>query len=354
MARKPLTVAQERGKALYASRVAKVAAFTNRKFPAYTKATGADKRAARAVHDTIFGREDVKRGIDIKPILGRHTSVVHLVRTAAEAKRARAQAGAYDKPVMEAWKKALANWQTYAKREKEAGRGVPPAPEAPTVAHHIRRVKSLAELRAIKRDIGQSTPDDVRAVFIKQEKMPTQDNTYSDGDVVRLDGKWITLKGWQVVIYRPIKAEAYARDPVREEARVMGQLRRDFGAVAKHFKKTRDWTFTEANTMFSPQVGRHQYYDALNSEERVHSMLAYWREKYGFTDAKPGKRAPVAAWLEGINLILFLGTAGKKQHALAWAAQDKRRQVKKRARARQKRLRGPVKPLQSRKRKKQR
>ena len=114
----------------------------------------------------------------------------------------------------------------------------------------------------------------------------------------------------------------------------MAQLRQDYVVVAKHFKKSRDWTFSEVNTMFSPQVGRHQYYDALNSEARVHAMLAHWRGKYGFTEAAPGKRAPVAEWLEGINLILFLGEAGKRQHALAWGAQQVRRIQKKKAKQR--------------------
>lgn len=336
MARKPESVARQRGQALYADRVAKVAAFTRRKFPSYTNASAADKRAARVAADTIYGREDAKRKIDIKPIMSRHTSVVHLVRTAAEEKAARAKADAYNRPLMDAWKDMMAKWKAHASRAKANKQEVPPAPEAPTVAHHIRRVHSLAEMRQIKSDIGQRTPDDIRAVFIKQERLPTQDNTFSDGDVVRLhDGKWITLKGWQVVIFRAINEARYVVDPEGEEARVMAQLRKDFTAVAAHFKKTRGWTFRADATMFSPQVGRHQYYDALATEDRVHAQLAYWRSRYGHSESKAGSgKAPVTEWLEGINLILFLGEAGKRQHALAWGTQQKRRMQKRKVKKR--------------------
>lgn len=340
MARR-ITAAQQRGKALYQSRVAKAAPFTNRKFPAYGRATASDKRAARVIVDNIYGSEATRAKADFKPILGQHTSIVHLVKSAAEAKRVRALAAAQAQVAEQAFKIKRDNWKEWAAREKLAGRQVTTAPPlAPTVAHHIRRVKSVEEIRQIKKDIGQETPGSIRAVFIKQEKLPSQDGVFSDGDVVRLhDGKWVTLKGWQVVIFRPIQAAAYARDPETEEARVMAQLRKDFVMVAKHFKKTRDWDFAEANTMFSIQVGRHQYYDALHDEARTHAMLQYWRGKYGFTEATATSsrqhRAPVTEWLTGINLILFLGQAGKKQHRMAWEAQSKQRLKKTRARRRQ-------------------
>ncbi len=171
--------------------------------------------------------------------------------------------------------------------------------------------------------------------------MPTEDNAYSDGDLVRLtDGKWVTLKGWQVIIHRAIRPAAYATDPVREEARVMKQLRADFAVVAAHFKKTRGWSFTASSVMFAPQVGNHQYYDALSDEDYVHEKLAEWRTRYGADTRKQGStHAPVTEWLTGINMILFLGQAGKQQHQLAWAAQVARRIAKKKARRRQSRLR---------------
>jgi len=314
MAKSRSLPARQRAAADYAARVARVRPFVSARFPSFARATRASKTRLRKIECSVFGCGDSS-----KPILGKHTTVVHLVPNKRAEVLARKKAKAYNAKLEQEWKAAKLRSPT--SRE---------ALDEPSVSHVFKKA-TRADIARMKKDIGQSTPDEVNSIFIKQDKVPGEDNVYSGGSVVKLKDKYITVNGWQVIQFRPINKSAWLIDPVEEEKRVMDLLELDFVAIAAHFKKLRGWELTRNRATFSPQCQNFRYLEPMPDQTRVHNLLAYWRNQYGHDAARGGSsRSPVTRWLTGINLILFIGTDGNKQFMSEFEAQTKRRSIKKR------------------------
>lgn len=320
--------ARQRALDAYASRVKHLEAFTSTRFPSPTKATKADKARAAKLEKVIFGGGD-----KFKPIIGKHTTVIHYVSSKRSETSARKKAQAFNDELEEKWAESVKRAEEYLeKTQTDNARKMLERlkNDAPTVQHVFEKA-SKAELRKIKKDVGQTTPDDINSVFIRQEKVPGEGNTYSGGSIVDVGDENIIVNGWQVIRFRPIDRMKWIADPVAEEKRVMDRLEGDFLAIAKHFKKKNGWTLSRNRASFSPQVGNHRYLEAMPDQNRVHNLLAYWRQQYGTTKRESASdRSPTASWLKGMNLVLFVGTDGQKQFSAEWGAQQKRRAERKR------------------------
>lgn len=311
---------------VYASRIARLAPFTSRRFPPYSKATTSDKRSALAAYKTIFGwtprtdRAGRPIGEEYRPLIGKHTTVVRFVSGKQERQRAERAARAYQAELEADYRERLQNWE--ADRARGVGRA---KPERPSVRFDFKTVLTKEQQR-IKADIGQETPAQVRAAFLRQEPVPGEPEQWMSGDVIQLPDQWITVNGYHLIHFRPVDARRYVMDPQSEEARVMALLRRDFDAIAAYWLKKHRVKLSPNRINFAPQTGMHRYYDVLPWEEKVHNLLAYWRNAYGTDVAKRAGRGSVASWLTGINMIVYLDARrGANQLDAQTKAQMKRR-----------------------------
>jgi hypothetical protein len=316
-----LTKAQKRAQAAYAAKRERLKLYSRRKFPTPAKATKADRSAATRLARAIFGTATKP------PLVTDHTSIVHLVTSTKQEETLQKLADAEMKPRLAEWKKKTKSWKEWAKRQRAFGIEVnTKPPQKPTRTHTFQRA-SKAEAKTIKRDIGQKTPGDIDALFLRQDPV---DGTFTGASVVKLPGLgWVTLNGWQYVIFRPINPRNYVADQDAEVKRVIAQLHEDFDLVAAQVKQQRGLKLDRNNISFAPQVGNHKHYGSYSQPGHVVSLMQEWAGRYGVERSTgPGSsqgQAPVMDWLRGFNMLIFVGAAGKAQWVQAWTAQARRK-----------------------------
>ncbi len=206
-------------------------------------------------------------------------------------------------------------------------------------------------MQRIKKEIGQDTPKSINTIIIRQHQVPGEKNLFYDSDLIKVQNRWIINDNHQLHLHRPINAARWAVDPKREEARVLAQLHADADSIADQYLPLTGTRINTDNVSFSISVGKtHESLGTENTllvDEDVSEQLERWSARYGQSVSIKTDQAPVAEFLTGINMILFIDREGVKEYRTAFANQGKRRREKAKMRRRMTHQ-APAKPVRPR------